>query len=83
MKTHRFELGHWLPGESDGSGNLYIDWPAVHRQAGADHIQWLKEQDSVQCQMVVERRENVPYHYLMAEIYSDRLATHYALMWAK
>ena len=83
MKTHRFELGYWLPGESDGSGNIYIDWPAVHRQAGKDHIQWLKDQDPTQCQMIIENRKNDPYHYLMAEIYSDRLATQYALMWAK
>lgn len=83
MKTHRFELGRWFPAESDGSGNIYIDWPAVHRQAGKDHIQWLKEQDPSQCQMVVEQREEDPYHYLVAEIYSDKLATLHSLMWAK
>ena len=83
MKTHRFELGRWFPVESDGSGNIYIDWPAVHRQAGRDHIQWLKDQDPMQCQMVVEHREDDPYHYLMAEIYSDKLAAVYGLMWAK
>ena len=83
MKTHRFELGRYFPAESDGSGNIYIDWPAVHRQAGRDHIQWLKEQDASQCQMVVEHRKDDPYHYLVAEIYSDKLANLYSLMWAK
>lgn len=83
MKTHRFELGCWLPGESDGTGNIYIDWPSIHHQAGKDCIQWVKSQDSTQCQMIIEQRENDPYHYLMAEIYSDRLATQYALMWTK
>lgn len=83
MKTHRFELGSWLPSESDGTENIYIDWPAVHRQAGTDHIQWLKDQDITQCQMVVERREGDPYHYLIAEIYSAKLATVYGLLWAK
>ncbi len=83
MKTHRFELGSWFPPESDGSGNIYIDWPAVHRQAGKEHIQWLKNQDPYQCQMIVERRKEDYRHYLVAEIYSDKLATLYSLMWAK
>ena len=83
MKTHRFNLAEWLPAESDGTDNIYIDWPAVHRQAGLDCIQWLKSQDPIDCQLVVETKPSDPYHYMIAEIYSDRLATEYALMWAK
>lgn len=83
MKTHRFELASWLPAESDGTDNIYIDWPRVHRQAGRDHIQWLRERDLSECQMVVESKPNDPYHYLVAEIYSDKLATLYSLLWAK
>jgi len=83
MKTHRFELGKYLPSDSDGSGNIYIDWPALHRQAGADCIQWLKSQDPAQCQMVVERRPDDVYWWMIAEIHSDKLATLYSLLWAK
>lgn len=83
MKTHRFEIAEWLPSENDDTGNIYIDWPAVHRQAGLNCIQWLKSQDPIECQLVVENRPGDPYQYMIAEIYSDRLATQYALMWAK
>ena len=83
MKTHRFELARYFDPESDGTGNIYIDWPAVHRQAGIDHIQWLKNQDSRECQMIVEQKASDPYTYVVAEIYSDKLASLYSLMWAK
>jgi hypothetical protein len=83
MKTLRFELAQWLPEENDGSGNIYIDWPAVHRQVDPDQLKWLDRQDIAECQMVVENKPNDLHHYLVVEIYSDRLATQYALMWAK
>jgi hypothetical protein len=83
MKTHRFKLANWLATESDGTGNIYIDWPSVHRQAGLDHIQWLKSQDPLDCQLVVETKKDDSNHYLVAEIYSDKIATLYGLMWAK
>ena len=83
MKTHCFKLAKYFNPELLSPGTIDIDWPAVHRQAGLDHIQWLKSQDSIECQMVLEHRENDPYTYVIAEIYSDRLATEYALMWAK
>jgi hypothetical protein len=83
MKTHRFELGRFLPSEADDSGNIYIDWPAIHRQAGLDCVQWLKSQDASQCQIVVEQRPAEVHLYMMAEIYSDKLATLYSLLWAK
>jgi hypothetical protein len=82
MKTHRFEIARYLPADVE-PGTIWIDWPSVHRQAGRDHIQWLKEQDVSECQMIVERKNNDGYHYLVAEIYSDKLATIYSLMWAK
>jgi len=83
MKTHRFELGKYWPGESDDSGNIYIDWPAIHQQAGRDCIQWLKSQDPTECQMIVEQRPNEHRWRLVAEIYTDKLATAYSLLWAK
>ena len=83
MKTHRFNLAKYFSPEASFPENIDIDWPAVHRQAGLDHIQWLKNQDPSECQMVLEHRENDPYTYVMAEIYTDRLATQYILMWAK
>lgn len=83
MKTHRFKLAEWLPTESDGTDNIYIDWPSVHRQAGLDCIQWLKSLDPVDCQLVIETKPDDCFYYMIAEIYSDRLATQYALMWAK
>lgn len=83
MKTHRFELGKYLPAEPDEYGNIYIDWPAIHRQSGADCIQWLKSQDPNQCQMVVEQRPDEMHWRVIAEIYSDKLAVQYGLLWAK
>jgi hypothetical protein len=83
MKTHRFNIARYFEPEADGTDNIYIDWPAVHRQAGLDHVQWLKNQDPTQCQLVVEQRADSPYTHVIAEIYSDRLATMYSLMWAK
>jgi len=86
MKTHRFEIARYFDSESyglDDTGNIYIDWPCVHRQAGLDHIQWLQAQPEDQCQLVMERKDNDPYCYIVAEIYSDKLASLYSLMWAK
>lgn len=83
MKNKRVELAQWLPQESDGSGNIYIDWPAVQRQAGTDHLEWLLKQDKVRCQLIVEQHINDAYHHLVAEFYDDRLATEYYLLWAK
>ena len=83
MKTHRFELGRFFPSEGDELDSIHIDWPCIHRQTGKDQIQWLKAQDPSECQMVVEQRPNDSHWWLVAEIYTDRLATAYALMWAK
>lgn len=83
MKTHRFNIARYFQPDSDDTDNIYIDWPAVHRQAGVDHVQWLRSQDPSECQMVLEQKYNDPYTYVVAEIYSDRLATAYGLMWAK
>ncbi len=83
MKTHRFKLAKYFSPESVYRETIDIDWPSVHRQAGLDQIQWLQSQHPSECQMVLEHRENDPYTYVVAEIYSDRLATEYALMWAK
>jgi len=83
MKTHRFELARWFASDSDGTGNIYIDWPAVHRQAGLECISWLQSQDPVKCQLVIETRPKDSYQYILAEFYSDELATLYSLMWAK
>lgn len=83
MKNNAVELAKWLAIESDGSGNISIDWPAVQRQTGQDHLEWLIKQDKTRCQLMVENRTNDAYHYLIAEFYDDRLATEYYLMWAK
>ena len=42
-----------------------------------------RRQDSRECQLVVEQKPSDPYTYVVAEIYSDKLATLYNLMWAK
>ncbi len=83
MKSSSVEIAKWLPQEADGTGNIYIDWPAVQRQAGKDHLEWLLKQDKTRCQLVVENRENDNYHHLIAEFYDDRLVTEYWLLWAK
>ncbi len=83
MKTHRFEIAHFFGSEADDDGNIYIDWPSVHRQAGIDHIQWIKAQDPSKCQLILERRPNDNFIRVVTEIYSDELVTLYGLMWAK
>lgn len=83
MKAHRFELGKFPPSDYDDEGNFYIDWPAIHKQAGKDCIRWLKSQDPTQCQLIVEKATNDYDWRMIAEIYSDNLATIYSLMWAK
>jgi hypothetical protein len=83
MKTHRFEIARFLPTEADNTGDIFIDWPRIHRQAGLDHIQWLRSQHRSECQLLIERRPGDSYNYVVAEIYSDKLATVYSLMWAK
>lgn len=83
MKSKVLELARWFPTESDGSGNLYIDWPAVQRQTSKESLNWLLNQEKTQCQLIVETRPDDPYHYLIAEFYSEILATEYLLRWAK
>ena len=83
MKNNAVEIARWLPAESDEPGNIYIDWPAVQRQAGVDHLEWLLKQDKTRCQLMVENRQEDPYQYLIAEFYDSRLATEYYLLWAK
>lgn len=83
MKTHRFEIAQFFGYEADNDGNIYIDWPSVHRQAGLEHIQWIKAQDPSTCQLILERRPNDNFIRVVAEIYSDELVTLYGMMWAK
>lgn len=83
MKNKSIEVARWLPREDDGTGNIYVDWPAVQRIAGTDHLEWLLKQEKSRCQLVVEHRPDGPHHHLMAEFYDDRLATEYYLLWAK
>lgn len=83
MKTFKFTVAKFFAGESDGTGAIDIDWPSVHRQAGLDHIQWLKRQKPTECQLIVEKRKNDLHSYLVAEIYCDKLASMYGIMWAK
>lgn len=83
MKTHRFELGKFKIRDTVEDGNIYVDWPEIHKQAGLECIQWLKAQDPSQCQMVVEQGHKDNYNRVVAEIYTDKLATLYSLMWAK
>lgn len=83
MKTHRFEIGFFFGSTEDNHGNIYVDWPSIHRQAGIEQIKWIKAQDPAQCQLVLEQRPNDNYIRVVVEIYSDTLATLYGLMWAK
>ena len=83
MKTHRFEIGFYFGSKEDNHGNIHIDWPSIHRQAGIEQIRWIKAQDPTQCQLVLEQRPNDNFVRVVVEIYSDTLATLYGLMWAK
>ncbi len=83
MRTYKFTIAKFFPAESDGTDAIDIDWPSVHRQAGLDHVQWIRNQDPTDCQLILERKPNDSYTYVVAEIYSEKLATVYTMMWAK
>ncbi len=83
MKNRSLELARWLSGDSDGSGNLYVDWPAVQRQTGIEQLNWLLNQERTRCQLIVETNSSDQYYYLVAEFYCEKLATEYLLRWAK
>lgn len=78
MKTDRVELVSWQP---DGSEQIEIDWPKVHKTIGVDHTNWLLTQTADVCQLMLER--NGTHCRLIAEFYCERTLANYHLMWAK
>ena len=63
--------------------DIYVDipWPEVHRIVSIEEIQWLRQQTTDQCQMIVET-VGVD-HRLYVEFYCDKLRKEYALLFAK
>jgi hypothetical protein len=76
MKTFRVVLTDWV------SDDLYIDidWPTVHRRLGLEQIDWLLNQPTTKCQLVLDRNE--VNNKLIAEFYCEKTLTAYYLMWA-
>ena len=58
-----------------------IDWPAVHKECGVDHIDWINRQDVDKCEMTLEFFQGGTR--LIVEFYDDKVATTYHMMWAK
>ena len=58
-----------------------IDWPAVHKECGLDHIEWINKQDPELCQLTLEMFTGGSR--LVVEFFDQNLATTYHLMWAK
>lgn len=76
MKTKRIELLAW----ESNLDSIEIDWPKVQRIVGLDHVEWLLQQETEQCQLVVDKIGNK--FRLMAEFYDDQCLTVYHLMWS-
>jgi hypothetical protein len=76
MKTKRIELLAW----ESNLDSIEIDWPKVQRIVGLDHVEWLLQQETEQCQLVVDK---IGHKFrLMAEFYDDQCLTLYHLMWS-
>ena len=80
MKSRTVVISKWLAHEGE---NIDIDWPAVQREAGKEHVEWLLKQPREKCQLIVEQRPDDSYLRLVAEFYDDSLAVNYHLLWAK
>ena len=78
MKSRRVVLTQWFPQEGE---YIDIDWPKVQKTIGVEHLEWLLKQPKDQCQLVLDRSQSKIK--LVAEFYSDSLAVHYHLLWAK
>jgi hypothetical protein len=80
MKTDRVFLHLWK-GKPDDE-YLDIPWPAVHKAAGVDLINWINSQDPISVQMILEQ-EHSGWQSLWAEFYNDLIRTEFALRFAK
>lgn len=74
MKSSRVKLAEWI-----SSKNTYIDipWPLVHNQAGIENIKWLNQQDPINVQIILEKREKTGTQVLWAEFYKEYLLYEY------
>ena len=58
-----------------------IDWPAVHKEVGADTINWIQEQSDIDCQLSLEM---IPRgRRLIVEFFNDTLYDYYKANYAK
>ena len=58
-----------------------IDWPAVHKECGADQIAWINRQNDQDCQLSLEFFKGGKR--LIIEFFKPEVETTYHLMWAK
>jgi hypothetical protein len=80
MQKNRIILFQWQ--EKDHVNEFYdIDWPAVHRECGVDHIAWINRQPVDNCEMTLEFFSGGTR--LVVEFYDNLTANTYHLMWAK
>jgi hypothetical protein len=79
MKYERVKLGQWIGSIADE----YVDipWPRVHAQTSSAAIDWLNRQDPIQCQMMLEKTEEL--QSLWAEFYSTELLAEYTNKFGK
>ncbi len=78
MKSDRVKLADW----EEWSETLDIDWPKVHKLAGANVIEWIMNQPRDYCQMVVDKTGDFRYS-LYVEFYNQDVLIDYYLKWAK
>lgn len=75
-KTKQYDIISW---EFNPTEPLDIDWPAVHRKLGKDHLDWLLDKPHHKCQLMVNQNRNKLT--LAVEFYDSQLATEYHLRW--
>lgn len=79
-KIKTVELTNWEINPHDPRDYIDVDWPAVQRSIGTDHLTWLLDQPRSHCQLIIERSSDS--YRLLAEFYDTRCVTEYYLRWS-
>jgi len=80
MRNTKVTLYQWT-GNNHPDEYFDIDWPAVHKECGVDHINWLNRQPHDKCQLSLEFFRGGKR--LIVEFFNKETANRYYLMWAK
>ena len=81
MQNTKVILYKWNTDIVQPDDYLDIDWPAIHKDCGLEHIRWINEQDDDKCQMTLELFDGG--RQLIVEFFDKTIETTYHLMWAK